>query len=77
MAALIKELEKVVELAMDITADGRGCAHRLDVTLLNEDLLDFLAKKSEVSLRENLALFEGGKPPVTVRFAAHLLFDLN
>mmetsp|Transcript_2693 Transcript_2693/g.4548 ORF Transcript_2693/g.4548 Transcript_2693/m.4548 type:complete len:300 (-) Transcript_2693:74-973(-) len=50
LSSLVKELEQVVELSVDVSADGDGSLDRLDVALLNEDLLDLLAENSELSL---------------------------
>ena len=44
LTTYFKQLKKVVELAVDVTADCDGGAHGLHVALLNEDLFDFLAQ---------------------------------
>ena len=44
LAAFFKQLQKIVELTVDVTADCDGGAHGLYVALLNEDLFDFLAQ---------------------------------
>ena len=49
LAALVEELEKIVELAVDVTADGDGRRYGLHVALLNEELLDLLTQHSEVT----------------------------
>ena len=39
LAADLKELAKIMELPVDITADGHWRGHRLDVRLRDEDFL--------------------------------------
>lgn len=39
-----EELEQVVELAMDVAADGDGWIHPLYIALLHQDLLGFGAQ---------------------------------
>ena len=50
LATLLKQLKKIVELAVDITADSDGSAHRLNIALLDQDLLDLLTEDAEVTL---------------------------
>ena len=44
LAASIEELQQVVELTMDVTADGHGSSDGLSVALFDEDLFDLLAE---------------------------------
>jgi hypothetical protein len=43
-----EQLEEVVELSVDVAADGDGAVDRLDVGLLDEDLLDLRGGLVEV-----------------------------
>ena len=60
-----------MELAVDVTADGDGRAHRLHVALLDKDLLYFLAKNAEVTLGQDATVLDGREPRVNIRFARH------
>jgi len=57
-----EELQQVVELTVDVTADGDGSRNRLDVGLLEKELLHHLAQLLEVLLRQVLALLEDLNP---------------
>ena len=51
-----------MELAVDVTTDGDWGADGLDVALLDEDLLDFLAENAQVAFGEHSASFDGVEP---------------
>jgi len=51
---------------VDVPANGDWSFDRLDVVLLDEDLLDLLSEYSEVLLGEALARFEHVEPLVSV-----------
>ena len=74
--ALIEEFEEIMELTMDVSADGDWSLDWLDVALFDEDLLDLLAKDSQFSLREDSSVLNSLEPAVDVRLSAHgcLLF---
>jgi hypothetical protein len=62
-------LQEVIELAVNITADGDGAIDRLDVGLFEKELLDLFAQLFEIRLRERLALSDGLEP--LINFGAH------
>jgi hypothetical protein len=66
VTALVEELEKIVELAVDVTADGDGRRYGLHVALLNQELLDLLTQHSEVTFGEHSAILDNCKPLVDV-----------
>ena len=68
LPSFFKELEQVVELTMDVTANGDWGAHRLDVTLFDQYLLDFFAEDAKVAFRQNSSVFDGSEPRVDVRW---------
>lgn len=43
LTALVEELEQIVELAVNVSANRDGSLDRLNVAFLDEDFLDFLA----------------------------------
>ena len=51
LTALFKKFEKIVELTVNISANGDWGTHRLNVALLDEDFFDFLAENAKISLR--------------------------
>lgn len=56
VASHAKELEKVPELAMNVTTDGHWRVDRLNVGLLEEERLDEIAQLLDVLLWQILAL---------------------
>lgn len=54
----LEEFFQIIELSMDITANCDWRPHRLDIALINQDFLGFLAKSLDVVLRQWLALEE-------------------
>lgn len=68
-AALVEQLEQVVELTMNVSANGDWCFDRLHIALLNEDLFDFLTKDAKFSLRQDSSLLDGLKPIIDVALA--------
>lgn len=46
-----KKLDKVIELAVDIAADGNGAFHGLNVPFLDEDGLSLIAERPHILLR--------------------------
>lgn len=59
LSSLVEEFEEIMELSMDISADSYWSLNWLNVTLFDENLLDLLAKDSELSLWENCSVFDG------------------
>ena len=58
-----EELEDVVELAMDVTADGDGCVHREHIRLFNQDIPHSTAHQLQLQPHEipdQLQLVEEG-----------------
>jgi len=66
LAALVEELEKIVELAVDISADSDWSFHWLDVAFLDEDFFHFLAEDSKFSLWQNCSALDGLEPAVDI-----------
>jgi len=66
VAADAEELHEIVELTVNITTDGDGAAHRLDVGLFHQDLACLLAKSLDIGLRELLALHQVLDPAVNI-----------
>lgn len=52
----LEEFFKIIELTMDITADGNWCSDWLHVALLDEDLLGFLTEGLDTILWKRAAL---------------------
>lgn len=73
LTALVEEFEQVVELAMDVSANGHRSLHWLYVAFFDQDFFDFFADDSEFSFRENGSVFNSLKPIVDVS-STHLLF---
>ena len=66
LSTLVEELKKIVELAMDVSADGDWGFDWLHVALFDENLLNLLAEDSEISFRKDLTALDGFKPVVDV-----------
>ena len=66
LTTLVEELEEIMELAMDISADGDWSFHWLDVAFLDQDFLYFLAEDSELSLWQNCSALDGLEPAVDI-----------
>lgn len=64
--AFVEQLEKIVELAVNVSANCDRSLDRLNVAFLNEDFLDFLAEDTELALRQDGALLHSLKPVVDV-----------
>ena len=62
LTTFFEELKKIVELTVNITADGHWGAHWLHIALFNQNLLDLLAEKTEVTLGEDAAILNSGEP---------------
>jgi len=62
LTALFEKLEEVMELTVDITADGDRGADGLHIAFLDQDLLDFLAKDAEVSFRQDATVLDSSEP---------------
>ena len=69
LSTLFKELEMIVELTVDVTADGNGGTDGLHVALLNEDLLDFLAQDAQVSFWQDATILDCCEPRVNITFS--------
>src|SRR3569833_2283914 len=74
LPTLGEELKKIVELAVDVTADGDWSLHWLNVALLNEKLFHFLTQNAKVALRQNVAALHSLEPLVDVCLPTHLFF---
>jgi hypothetical protein len=72
VAADAEELDEVVELAVDVAADGDGAPHRLHVPFLHEDGFGLLAERLHLRLREVLALAQLRDLPVQIPVRRHL-----
>lgn len=66
-AAYLKKLHKIVELSVYVTTDSNRSPNVLDIRLFNQEFLDFVAQKPEVSLFETFACSEQTYPLVDVR----------
>ena len=66
LSSLFEELEQVVELTMDVSANGDWSAHWLNVTLFDQYLLNFLAEYTKIAFGQNSSVFDGCKPRVDV-----------
>ena len=62
LTALFEKLEEVMELTVDITADGDWGAHGLHIGFFDQDLLDFLTEDAEVSFRQNATVLDSSEP---------------
>lgn len=56
VAADAKQLDEIVELTMDIAADGYRAFHRLNIPLLHQDRTCLLAQSLHLHLRKRMAL---------------------
>ena len=66
LPSFLEELEQVVELTMDVPANSDRSAHRLNVTLFDEYLLDFLAENAKIAFGQNSSVFDCEEPRVGV-----------
>ena len=57
-AADPEELDEIVELAVDVAADGDGALHRLHIPLLDQDRPRLLAQSLHFRLHQRLALHQ-------------------
>ena len=60
---------------MDVTTDGDWCFDWLNVALLYQDLLDFLAEEAELTFRQDGSFLYRLKPVVDVGLA-HFCLEL-
>jgi hypothetical protein len=51
-----EEFQHIIELAVDVSADGDGAPHWLDIGLFQEDFLGFLAQVTKVFLMQTFCL---------------------
>merc|ERR1712223_679821 len=58
LATLFKELKQVMELPMNITANGDRRAHGLHIAFLDQDLLNLLAEDAQVSLWQDPSILD-------------------
>lgn len=70
LTTLVEELEEIVELAVNISADSDWSFNWLDVAFLNKDFLDFLAEDSKFSLWQNCSALDGLEPAVDISCVA-------
>lgn len=61
LAAKLEQLEQVMELTMDVTADDGWGAHWLAVAFLHENLLGALTQVSVISLGQNFSVLHSLK----------------
>lgn len=66
LAADLKQLHKVVELAVDVAADYYWGVYVLYVRLFDQDLFDFVAEHPEVTLFQAFAGFQQTDPFIDV-----------
>lgn len=66
LTSLFEKLEKIMELTVDVSANCNWGANRLDVALLDEDLLDLLAEETKVTFRQDSSLFDSVEPVVDI-----------
>jgi hypothetical protein len=74
LTALIEKFQEVVELAVDISANGHWRLHWLHVALLDQDLLHLLAQDSQLSFWQDGTVLDGLKPiidDVLTHFSLH------
>ena len=64
LAARPEQLEQVVELSVDVSADRHWAGHRVHCALLEHDLLHVLAEVLQVELSQQLTLPDGLYPSV-------------
>ena len=72
LSAFVEKFKQVVELTMDISADGDRCAYWLHVTLLDQNFLDFFAENAQVTLRKDTASLDCVQPSVDVYMRCHI-----
>jgi len=72
LSTFVEELEQIVELAVNVSADGDWGTHWLHVALFNEDLLDLLTEDAEIALGKYVSSLDGIKPLVDVAGCGHL-----
>lgn len=53
LTSLIKELQEIMELTMDISTNSDWSRYWLNVALFDQNFLNFLTEDSEISFREN------------------------
>lgn len=70
LSSLVEELQKVMELAVDISANGDWSFDWLDVAFLDEDLFDLLAEDSELSLWQDGSALDSLEPAVDISCVA-------
>ena len=75
LAASTEELFQVVELAVNVAADGDGREHRLHIGLLQEQVTHDIAESLQLVFRQVIALFRNLDPLVNVE-VHHILFFL-
>ena len=51
LSSFFEELEQVMELTMDVTANSDRGAHRLNVTFFDQYLLDFFTENAKITFR--------------------------
>ena len=61
-AALVKKLQQVVELAVDIAADRDRSSHRVAAAFLDEYLFDPFTQLAQLALAKDFAFLQGFKP---------------
>jgi hypothetical protein len=57
LTAFVKQLQQVVELTMDVTANCNWGRNWLNIALFNQDFLNLFAKNSEIAFGKHFALF--------------------
>jgi hypothetical protein len=63
-ATNLEKLHEVVELAVDVAADGDGAFHRLNVGFFLQDFARLVAQSLDISLGQLLALHQALDPPI-------------
>lgn len=59
LASLVKKLNKIVELSVNISTDSNRCTDGLHVRFFNKKFLDLFAEKSEVTFGKNALVLNG------------------
>ena len=72
LAADVKQLQQIVELAVDVTAHGHGRRHRLHGRLLHKQRLHHIAQLLEVRLGQMLASLDFFNPRIQIILLGHI-----
>ena len=62
LSTFFKQLQKIVELTMNVTADSDRGTHWLYIALLDQNFLDLFAKDAQISLGKDSTILDSGEP---------------